>query len=116
MSNKQGKEKKDDDQMVRGLYSEISLRKAMSKQHMKSIEKQRKSKKAQAVSYLNFREKIFYLDQVLDHTFWNFHNSFLKTKYVPCFQNQSNDFIAIDSGMKVSHLQWVNTIDSQTPY
>ena len=83
MSIKQGKDKKEDDQMVRVLYSEISLRKAMSKQHMKVVEKQKKSKKIQTVSYLNFKEKVFYLDQLLDHTFWNFHNSFLKTKYVP---------------------------------
>jgi hypothetical protein len=62
MSIKQGKEKKEDDIMVRGLYSEISLRKAMSKQHMKVVEKQRKSKKNQTVSYLNFKEKVFYLD------------------------------------------------------
>jgi hypothetical protein len=39
MTAKSGKDKKDDDQMVKTLYAEISLRKAMSKQHMKMLDK-----------------------------------------------------------------------------
>lgn len=102
--------------MVRGFYSEISLRNAMSKQHMKLIKKQKRAKKSQAYSYLNFKTKIFYLDQILDQNYWRFHNSFAKTKYVPSIQGEQNDFISIETGLSVYHLSWVNKIDSVMPY
>ena len=88
----------------------------MSKQHMKQVEKLKKAKKTQAISYLNFQEKVFFLDQILDHSFWSFHNSFLKTKYVPSQLGELNDFISIQSGLKISNLRWINKLDSVTPY
>ena len=72
VSSKQGKEKKEDDHLIRSLYVEISLRKAMSKQHMRQIEKLKKAKKSQGPSYLDYRDKIFFLDQLLDHSYWTF--------------------------------------------
>lgn len=83
---------------------------------MRLAEKQKKAKKAHTLSYLNFRGKIFYLDQMLDHTYWSFHNSFLKTKYVPSLFGEQNDFIALNTGLKVPNLTWMNTLDSMTPY
>jgi hypothetical protein len=62
MTSKSGKDKKEDDQMVKTLYSEISLRKAMSKQHMKMLDKYKRSKRPAAVSYTDFKDRIFYLD------------------------------------------------------
>ena len=116
VSSKQGKDKKEDDHLVRSLYVEISLRKAMSKQHMRQIEKLKKNKKSQGPSYLNYREKVFFLDQLLDHTYWTFLSSFLKTKYVPCLFGETNDFIALDTGSKIPHITWSNTLDQITPY
>ena len=46
----------------------------MSKQHMRVVEKHKKAKKVQAISYLNFKNRIYYLDQMLDHAYWSYHN------------------------------------------
>jgi len=83
---------------------------------MRQIEKQKKSKKNIAPSYLNYQSKVFYLDQMLDHTYWNFHSSMILTKFVPYIFGQRNEFIALDSGAPVKHLTWVNEIDQASPY
>ena len=107
----------DSDAFYKLLYAEISFRQATSTEHLSQIKTIKKQKKSNKLNYMNYKDKVFPLDVILDAAYWKQLKTNIKYPISHQFKPGTiQPFLSTSTGIQISGLTWINSIDSVLPY